>query len=66
MTRGLVWILFMLVGAVVLAPAIAILGLEPLPGDITFMWGNAHIYLPFTTALIVSVSLTLLFFLFRR
>lgn len=66
MTRSLVWILFMLVGAVILSPGVALLGLDPLPGDITFMWGSTHVYLPLATSFIVSVSLTLLFFLFRR
>ena len=54
------------IGALILCPVIAMLDLDPLPGDFTLRWETTHFYMPFTESLIVSVSLTLLFFLLRR
>jgi len=42
------------------------LGLGQLPGDIAVERGNFRFYFPFVTSLVVSVALTLLFWLFRR
>ena len=46
------------------------LGLGRLPGDLRFSRGGIHVYIPITSALVVSVLLTLLLnlgrFLFRR
>ena len=65
--RGrIIWIAMVLIGALILCPAIAMLDLDPLPGDFSFTWGQTQIYMPFVSSLIVSVSLTLLFLLFRR
>jgi Protein of unknown function (DUF2905) len=66
MRERILWLGLMVIGALILCPAIAMLGLDPLPGDFTFHWGQTAIYMPFGTSLIVSVSLTLLFFLLRR
>ena len=55
-----------LLGAVVLAPLVAMLDISPLPGDIRFNWGNQPIFLPFTQSAIASVGLALLFQLARR
>lgn len=66
MRSRLIWIALILVGAVILCPAVAYMGLDPLPGDFTFTWGQTQIYMPFATSLIVSVSLTLLFLILRR
>ena len=41
-------------------------GLGRLPGDIVVDLGNFYFYLPFTTALIVSVLLGVVFWFFRR
>lgn len=41
-------------------------GLGRLPGDIVVDLGNFYFYLPFTTALIVSVLLGAVFWFFRR
>jgi hypothetical protein len=41
-------------------------GLGRLPGDIVIDTGNFYFYLPITTAMIVSVLLSLWFWLFRR
>jgi hypothetical protein len=41
-------------------------GLGRLPGDIVIDTGNFYFYLPITTAMIVSLLLSLWFWLFRR
>jgi hypothetical protein len=47
-----------------LAPKIPWLG--RLPGDFTFRRGNFTFYFPLATSLVISVLLTLLFYLFRK
>jgi uncharacterized membrane protein len=42
------------------------LGLGRLPGDIMVERGNFRFYFPLVSSLVVSVFLTLLFWLFRR
>jgi hypothetical protein len=41
-------------------------GLGRLPGDIVIDRGSFYFYLPITTAIIVSLLLSLVFWLFRR
>ena len=47
-------------------PVLARLGLGRLPGDIMVERGNFRFYFPLATSLVISVFLTLLFWLFRR
>jgi hypothetical protein len=47
-------------------PLLARLGLGRLPGDIMVERGNFRFYFPLATSLVISVFLTLLFWLFRR
>ena len=47
-------------------PLLARLGLGRLPGDIMVERGNFRFYFPLATSLVISVLLTLLFWLFRR
>ena len=47
-------------------PFLARLGLGRLPGDIMVERGNFRFYFPLVSSLVVSVVLTLLFWLFRR
>ena len=47
-------------------PLLIRLGLGRLPGDIMVERGNFRFYFPLVTSLVVSVFLTLLFWLFRR
>lgn len=42
------------------------LGLGQLPGDIVVERGNMRFYFPLTTSIIISIILTLLFWLFRK
>jgi membrane protein implicated in regulation of membrane protease activity len=55
-----------LLAAGLLWPLLTRLGLGRLPGDIAFQRGNFRFYFPLATSLVVSVALTLLFWLFRR
>ena len=48
----------------VLAPRVPWLG--KLPGDILIKKDNFQFYLPITTCIIISLVLTLLFYLFRK
>jgi hypothetical protein len=48
----------------VLAPKIPWLG--KLPGDITVKKDNFQFFFPLTTCIVISILLTLLFYLFRR
>ena len=47
-------------------PLLGRLGLGRLPGDIMVERGNFRFYFPLASSLVVSVFLTLLFWLFRR
>ena len=62
---GLSLAIFVL-GALVLAPAIAAIGLEPMPGDIAFHWGDAQIAVPVAYSLCASAGLALLYYLLKR
>jgi len=44
----------------------SLLGLGRLPGDIAFRRGNFSFYFPIVTCLLVSLLLSVLFYLFRR
>ena len=55
-----------LVAAGVLWPWLARLGLGRLPGDIAIQRQNFSFYFPVVTCLVISVALTLLFWLFRK
>jgi len=58
-------VLLVVVGlALLLAPKIPWLG--KLPGDFTWQRGNFTFYLPLGTCILISLVLTLLFFLFRK
>ncbi len=47
-------------------PWLARIGLGRLPGDIVINRENVHIYIPLATSLLVSVVLTLLFWVLRK
>jgi hypothetical protein len=64
--RILGWAVIVLLGALLLCPAVAYFGFAPLPGDFHVSYGDIHMYIPFGTSLIASVALTLLFLIVRR
>lgn len=47
-------------------PVIQKLGLGKLPGDIVYERDNFRFYFPITTSIIISVILTLLFWIFKK
>jgi hypothetical protein len=57
---------FVLLAVGLLWPLLGRLGLGRLPGDIAIERGNFKFYFPIVTSLVLSVGLTLLFWLFRR
>jgi hypothetical protein len=63
---SLVFLSIVLLGALVLSPMVAMLEIDPLPGDIRFTWENHAIFLPFTQSAIASIALGLLFVIARR
>lgn len=65
-SRILVVIGVVLVVVGLLWPWLSKLGLGRLPGDIAIERENVRFYLPIVTSIIVSLILTLLFWLFRR
>jgi hypothetical protein len=66
MSRTLIIIgaIFILVG--LLWPWLQKLGLGRLPGDIAVEKENVSFYFPIVTSIVISVLLTLLFWLFRK
>jgi hypothetical protein len=53
-------------GGAVLWPALAMIPLDPMPGDVTINQPDFHIYIPLTTCISASVVLTLLFWYLRK
>lgn len=63
--------LLIVAGAVLLAVGIAVtilprFGIGRLPGDFVYRKGNFTFYFPLMTSILLSLALTLLFWLFRR
>ena len=51
----------LLLGTMVLSPAIAVLDLDPISGDLAFGLGHSHLAIPVTYSLCASMGLTLLY-----
>ena len=65
--RHLLFILAILaLGAVMLVPAISVIGLEPLPGDFTIHYNDFKMLVPVTYSLCASLGLGLLYYLLKR
>ncbi len=61
----IVGLIIALIGVLlVITPRVPWLG--KLPGDITIKRDNFHFYFPLTTCIIISIVLTLIFYLFKR
>ena len=65
-SRTLIILGLVLVAAGFLWPLLGKLGLGRLPGDIAIEREGFRLYLPIVTSLLISVVLSLLFWLFRR
>jgi hypothetical protein len=66
MSRFLITLGIVLVVAGLLWPLVTKLGLGRLPGDIIIERENARIYIPIVTSILVSVVLSLVFWLLNR
>lgn len=66
MQRGLILFGILLVLIGLLWPWISKLGLGRLPGDIAIEKENSRFYFPITTSLLISILLSLVFWLFRK
>ena len=64
--RWLVYLGILLVGTLIFSQVIAMMDLEPLPGDILYDRGTLHIHIPVLYSLGTSVVLALLFWFLRR
>ena len=51
----------LVLGAMVLSPVVAVLGLDPVPGDIALGLGRSHLAIPVTYSLCASMGLALLY-----
>jgi hypothetical protein len=51
----------LLLGAMVLSPVVAVLGLDPVPGDVALGLGHSHLAIPVTYSLCASMALALLY-----
>lgn len=66
MSRTLITFGIILVLAGLLWPVLSKLGLGRLPGDIVIERGNARVYIPIATSILVSVVLSLVLWLINR
>lgn len=66
MSRALVIVGLLLVAIGLLWPWLTKMGLGRLPGDIVVERENFRFYFPLTTSILVSLVLSLLWYLFRR
>ena len=55
----------LVLGALIFSYPIAYLGLDPLPGDLAFHWGNIPVMIPVTYSLCASGGLALLFYFLK-
>ena len=60
------WGIIILLGALVFMPVVSYFDFAPLPGDMHLSIGDWRFYAPFTSSLLASVVLTLLFWVMRR
>ena len=64
--RLLALLLILLVGAAVLSPVIAMIGLDPLPGDQAFDYHHQHYVFPVIYSLCASAVLALFYYIMKR
>lgn len=60
------YLMILLLGAAILAPAIMALELDAMPGDFMLTWDSQHYNIPVVWSLCASGALTLLYSLYRR
>jgi hypothetical protein len=66
MPRILILLLILVLGAVIFAPIVMQLELDPMPGDFTLNWGSQHYPVPVLWSLCASGACALLYSFYRR
>ncbi len=66
MKRFCISIGILLLGSLMLSPAVAAFGLDPIPGDIAFRWGNTPVVIPVAYSLCASLGLGLFYKIMTR
>jgi len=61
-----VMLLILVLGAVIMAPIVMALELDPMPGDFVLTWHNQHYPVAVLWSLCASGSLALLYSIYRR
>jgi hypothetical protein len=64
--RLLLGLVILVLGALVLSPAVGFLNLDPMPGDIAFQHGDLHIMIPVFYSLCASAAVALLYYFLKR
>jgi hypothetical protein len=59
-------LLIVMLGAAVLSPMVALVGLDPLPGDLSFDYNHQHYFFPVAYSLCASAVLALFYYVMRR
>ena len=65
MKKLLIGLAILLLGGLILSPAIAYMDLDPLPGDIVFQHGDLLIMIPVIFSLCASSALALLYYFLK-
>ena len=66
MPKSVILLLIWVLGAVILAPIVMALELDPMPGDFVLAWGSQHYPIPVLWSLCASGGLALLYSFYRR
>jgi hypothetical protein len=66
MPRSVILLLIWVLGAVILAPVVMALELDPMPGDFVLPLGTQHYPIPVLWSLCASGGLALLYSIYRR
>jgi hypothetical protein len=64
--RLLILLVILVLGAAVLSPVIALIGLDPVPGDLSFDYNHQHYFFPVAYSLCASAVLALSYYIMRR
>jgi hypothetical protein len=66
MKRVVLGIIILALGALVLSPAIAAMGFDPVPGDFVLVTGNLKVNVPVIYSLCASGGIALLYYFLKR
>jgi Protein of unknown function (DUF2905) len=66
MSKLVVMLLILVLGAAILAPVVMAFEPEPMPGDFTVTWNNQHLLIPVVWSLCASGVLALFYAIMKR